>query len=70
MTLSDPGHPRGSQIWSIRPLMAKSRLVKVIAFEMDDEIHIEMARRRKGTLEILRFNNYIIFSLLVAGEGA
>ena len=69
MTLSDPSHPQGSQIWSIRPLTAKSRLVKVIAFEMEDEIHIEVARRWKGTVKILRFNSYIIFSLLVAGEG-
>ena len=38
-TLSDPAptRPWGSQIWSIQPLMAKSRLARVITFEMDDE---------------------------------
>ena len=37
LTPHPPTRPWGSQIWSIQPLMAKSRLARVITFEMDDE---------------------------------
>ena len=37
LTPHPPSRPWGSQIWSIQPLMAKSRLARVITFEMDDE---------------------------------